>query len=123
MSHGGLGRLRRRGTIGAVEHVFGDALDQVTAGADARKPLVAKPHLVAALDPVHRIQKPDRIDLSLEECHAGRERPPCPVWPDAGELVDERHLYRIELAAQDREQGPFWITTVGLARVARPGLW
>jgi hypothetical protein len=40
----------------------------------------------------------------------------------AGELVDERHLYRIELAAQDREQGPFWITTVGLARVARPEL-
>ncbi len=42
------------------------------------------------------------------------------LGPDAGELVDERHLYRIELAAHDRERGPFWITTVGLARIGRP---
>ena len=40
----------------------------------------------------------------------------------AGELVDERHLYRVELVARDRAKGPFWISTVGLARVARPEL-
>ncbi|MEY4118920.1 MAG: hypothetical protein RLZZ116_2248 [Planctomycetota bacterium] len=39
-----------------------------------------------------------------------------------GALVDQRILYRIELAAKDRERGPFWITTVGLARIARPEL-
>lgn len=39
----------------------------------------------------------------------------------AGELVDERHLYRIEL--RSRGPGtPMWITTVGLARVGKPEL-
>lgn len=39
----------------------------------------------------------------------------------AGQLVDERHLYRIEL--RSRGPGtPMWITTVGLARVAKPEL-
>ena len=38
-----------------------------------------------------------------------------------GELVDERHLYRIEL--RSRGPGtPHWITTVGLARVGKPEL-
>jgi hypothetical protein len=40
----------------------------------------------------------------------------------AGSLVDERHLYRVELVARDRERGPYWITTVGLSRAARPEL-
>ena len=39
-----------------------------------------------------------------------------------GALVDQRSLYRIELVARDRERGPFWITTVGLARIAKPEL-
>jgi len=39
----------------------------------------------------------------------------------AGELVDERHLYRIEL--RSRGPGtPVWISTVGLARVGKPEL-
>lgn len=41
---------------------------------------------------------------------------------ESGALVDERHLYRVELVARDRERGPFWIATVGLARVGRPEL-
>lgn len=36
--------------------------------------------------------------------------------------VDERHLYRVELTARDRQNGPFWIATVGLARVGKPEL-
>jgi len=36
--------------------------------------------------------------------------------------VDERHLYRVELTARDRQNGPFWISTVGLARVGKPEL-
>lgn len=34
--------------------------------------------------------------------------------------VDERHLYRVELVARDRANGPFWVATVGLARIGRP---
>ena len=37
-------------------------------------------------------------------------------------LVDERHLYRVELTARDRTNGPYWIATVGLARLAKPEL-
>jgi hypothetical protein len=37
-----------------------------------------------------------------------------------GALVDERHLYRIELVARDRARGPYWIATIGLARVGKP---
>ncbi|MFM2163805.1 MAG: hypothetical protein RL325_242 [Planctomycetota bacterium] len=36
--------------------------------------------------------------------------------------VDERHLYRVELTARDRKDGPFWIATVGLARLGKPEL-
>jgi len=39
----------------------------------------------------------------------------------AGELVDERHLYRIELRSRG-PGSPQWITTVGLARVGKPEL-
>lgn len=39
----------------------------------------------------------------------------------AGDLVDERHLYRIELRARG-PGAPLWITTVGLARVGKPEL-
>ncbi len=39
-----------------------------------------------------------------------------------GALVDERFLYRIEVVARDRANGPYWLTTVGLARLARPEL-
>jgi hypothetical protein len=39
-----------------------------------------------------------------------------------GALVDQRSLYRVELVARDRANGPFWISTVGLARIARPEL-
>ena len=39
-----------------------------------------------------------------------------------GGLIDQRSLYRVEVVANDRERGPFWITTVGLARVAKPEL-
>jgi hypothetical protein len=38
----------------------------------------------------------------------------------AGEFLDERHLFRVEIGARDRANGPFWLTTVGLHRVARP---
>ena len=38
----------------------------------------------------------------------------------AGEFLDERHLFRVEIGARDRAHGPFWLTTVGLHRVARP---
>ena len=40
----------------------------------------------------------------------------------AGELIDERHLYRVELVARDRANGPYWIATVGLARAGLPEL-
>jgi len=36
--------------------------------------------------------------------------------------VDERHLYRVELVARDRQRGPYWIATVGLARAGKPEL-
>ncbi len=39
-----------------------------------------------------------------------------------GSLVDERHLYRVELVARDRANGPYWIATVGLARAGKPEL-
>jgi len=39
----------------------------------------------------------------------------------AGELADERHLYRIELRARGAG-APLWISTVGLARVGKPEL-
>ena len=39
-----------------------------------------------------------------------------------GALLDERHLYRVELNARDRVNGPYWISTVGLARVSKPEL-
>jgi hypothetical protein len=41
--------------------------------------------------------------------------------PSAGALVDERHLYRIELRSRGRGT-PVWITTSGLARVGKPEL-
>lgn len=37
----------------------------------------------------------------------------------AGELADERHLYRIELRSRGAGT-PMWISTVGLARVGKP---
>jgi hypothetical protein len=40
----------------------------------------------------------------------------------SGELIDERHLYRVELVARDRTNGPYWIATVGLARAGLPEL-
>ena len=41
---------------------------------------------------------------------------------NAGALVDERHLYRIELTARDTSKGPYWLSSVGLARLAKPEL-
>ncbi len=40
----------------------------------------------------------------------------------AGALVDERHLYRVELVARDNSKGPYWLSSVGLARLAKPEL-
>ncbi|MFM7052775.1 MAG: DUF4026 domain-containing protein, partial [Planctomycetota bacterium] len=39
-----------------------------------------------------------------------------------GELVDERQLYRIEVVARDRVNGPFWLSTVGMGRLLKPEL-
>ncbi len=41
---------------------------------------------------------------------------------DAAALLDERHLYRVELVARDRVAGPYWLATVGLARLGKPEL-
>lgn len=41
---------------------------------------------------------------------------------DETALVDERHLYRVEVVARDRAKGPFWISTVGMARAGKPEL-
>lgn len=62
----------------------------------------------------------DLARLFLGESHA--TDPAAPDAPARGALVDERFLYRIEVVARDRANGPFWITTVGLARLARPEL-
>jgi hypothetical protein len=48
--------------VGLVEHVQGDAVDQVTAGADVAQPFVAEPHLVAALDAGDRVEEAAGID-------------------------------------------------------------
>ena len=39
-----------------------------------------------------------------------------------GQLLDERHLYRIEVVAKDRANGPYWLSTVGFWRIGRPEL-
>lgn len=39
-----------------------------------------------------------------------------------GALLDERHLFRIEIEARDRTQGPYWLTTIGLHRIGCPEL-
>ena len=62
--------------ICAVEHASGDALDQVADRDDSLEPLLAKPHLVAALDPVDCIQEADRAHARLSQGHARGEGPP-----------------------------------------------
>ena len=66
----------------------------------------------------------DLARLFLGESRAADTAAPAaaPAAAPRGTLVDERFLYRIEVVARDRANGPFWITTVGLARLARPEL-
>jgi hypothetical protein len=62
--------------IHGVEHPRRDALDEVVAAADAPKPVVVKPHLVAALDPRDGVEKPGLVDARLGEARPRAEIPP-----------------------------------------------
>ena len=82
----------------------------------------------------------DAARLGGVVARAGGERTRCMLNPDlgvvyraeevkrlflakrAGDFLDERHLFRVEIGARDRANGPYWLTTVGLHRVARPEL-
>jgi len=83
-------RLRSGIGIAGIDHVAGDAVDEVTAGVDTIDPLVAEPHPVMPLDPRHGIEERGVVDPGVGERRTVGEASAPPRCLDASELFDDQ---------------------------------
>ena len=82
-------------TIRLVEHAAGDAVDEIRAGANAVEPLIAKPHLIAALDAGDDIEEAGGVDAASHERRLRHERAERGGRADPSDFLEDDPLDRL----------------------------
>ena len=104
---GELAPARRRlgGGVGiaGIDHVAGDAVDEIAAGLDAAEPVVAEAHLIAPLDPVHDVEEGRIVEAGVSKGRAVGQAPAPAARLEARELLDHQARDRRLRARTDED--------------------
>ena len=76
--------------ITGIDHVAGNAVDEIAAGLDAAEPIVAEAHLVAPLDPVDDVEEGRIVEAGVSEGRAVGEAPAPTARLKPRELLDHQ---------------------------------
>ena len=92
--------------IAGIDHVTGDAVDEIPAGLDAAEPFVAEAHLVAPLDPVDDVEEGRIVEAGVSQGRAVGEAPAPTARLEARELLDHQTRDRRLRARTDERLRP-----------------